>query len=62
MRAARKSYQKRNTDERKEEMMRTREEFNEARKIECEKFIMNNVLSSVNLNKKSHTLSGTDRL
>ena len=40
MREARKAYQKRNTDERKEKMRKTREAFDEARKKECENFIM----------------------
>ena len=41
MRIARKAYQKRNTDDRKAEMIRTREAFDEVRKKECEDFIMN---------------------
>ena len=41
MRVARKAYQRRNTDERKAEMVRTREAFDEVRKKECEDFIMN---------------------
>ena len=40
MREARKAYKRRNTDDRKENMVRTKEEFDTARKIECEKFIM----------------------
>ena len=41
MRAARKAYQKRNTDERKEKMMETKEIFDKARMEECQNFIMN---------------------
>ena len=41
MRAARKAYQIRNTDERKERMILTKEIFDEARKKECQDFIMN---------------------
>lgn len=41
MRKARKAYQKRNTDDRKAEMNRAKEAFDEARKEECQNFIMN---------------------
>ena len=40
MREARKAYQHRNTDYRKQEMIKTKEEFDIARKDECEKFII----------------------
>ena len=41
MRKARKAYQKRNTDDRKEEFRKSKEAFDEARKKECENFIIN---------------------
>ena len=40
MRAARKSYKKRNTDPNKQKMIETKEEFDAERKAECEKFIL----------------------
>ena len=40
MREARKAYNKRNTDTNEQNMIRTKEEFDAARKAECEKFIM----------------------
>ena len=40
MREARKAYKSRNTDDRMEEMIKTKDEFDTARKAECEKFIM----------------------
>ena len=40
MRSARKAYKKRNTDERKQNMIKTKEEFDQMRKEECEKFIL----------------------
>ena len=40
MRAARKAYNKRNTDSNKQNMITTKEEFDAARKEACEKFIM----------------------
>ena len=40
MRAARKAYNKRNTDSNKQNMILTKEQFDAARKEECEKFIM----------------------
>ena len=47
MRAARKAYQKRNTDDRKDKMVETKERFDEARIEECQNFIMN---KTTNLN------------
>ena len=41
MRKARKAYQKRNTDDRKEEYRKAKEAFDDARKKECENFIIN---------------------
>ena len=41
MRKARKAYQKRNTDDRKELFRKSKEAFDEARKKECEDFIIN---------------------
>ena len=40
MREARKAYKIRNTDARKQALIITKDEFDKARKIECEKFIM----------------------
>ena len=40
MREARKAYNKRNTDTNEQNMIRTKEEFDAARKEECEKFIL----------------------
>ena len=40
MRAARKTYYKRNTDNNKQNMIKTKEDFDIARKAECEKFLL----------------------